>query len=42
VCRTMGVIFKVVLLQVDPQGKQWNRLRSSIGQPQFYKDPAAS
>ncbi|KAA6423820.1 MAG: phosphofructokinase family [Trebouxia sp. A1-2] len=28
--------------RVDPQGKQWNRLRSSIGQPQFYKDPAAS
>ena len=22
-------------LQVDPRGKQWNRLRASIGQPNF-------
>jgi 6-phosphofructokinase 1 len=24
--------------RVDPKGKMWNRLRSSIGQPQFTKD----
>ena len=31
-----------LLLQVDPQGKQWNRLRSSIGQPQFTGADAAT
>ena len=24
-----------LLLQVDPRGKTWNRLRASIGQPNF-------
>ncbi|KAL3140014.1 hypothetical protein ABBQ38_004298 [Trebouxia sp. C0009 RCD-2024] len=28
--------------RVDPQGKQWNRLRSSIGQPQFTSAAASS
>lgn len=26
------------LLQVDPRGKTWNRLRSSIGMPNFTAD----
>ena len=25
----------VVVSQVDPRGKTWNRLRASIGQPNF-------
>ena len=24
-----------LMLQVDPRGKMWNRLRASIGQPNF-------
>jgi 6-phosphofructokinase 1 len=24
--------------RVDPRGKQWNRLRASIGQPNFVDD----
>ena len=27
-----------LLMQVDPRGKTWNRLRSSIGMPNFTAD----
>ena len=26
-------------MQVDPRGKTWNRLRASIGQPNFVDEP---
>ena len=31
------VTSSVACLQVDPKGKQWNRLRASIGMPNFYE-----
>ncbi len=27
-----------IALQVDPRGKTWNRLRASIGQPNFVEE----